>query len=573
MLGILARGVLVAALVGALPGCAVVVVDSSGGGASGTGGGGGATTTSTTTTTTEEPHCECDTDVECDLPGQVCDGCECIFECTDEKPCDGPLACCNGACADLANDPMNCGACGAQCQSPHANPVCTNGSCGISGCDEAGYSDCDGDPQNGCETLGTCLCVPGELSPCYSGPAGTEGVGACMGGTHQCLNGSMWSACEGEVVPSPDGCNGVDDDCDGVIDPQDDDGDGFTLCDGDCCESAACAPYPAEVNPGALEYPGNGLDDDCDPGTPDNQPYPLCAGPPFVTPTSKYNLAQAMDLCVFTTEDPPLPERKWGVIDVGLTLADGTSSPLDIQVGELASYGVNGLPKIGPTMAALSTGTARAEGDPGHVYPQNGPEPGQIGNFNAGTLSALPADFVAAGGGGSAGKCAPYLAPLPAMVNDSVMLKLRIRTPTNAGSFTFRFGFYTAEAPENVCSEYNDFFVALLDSQAPGIPADKNIAFDSMGEPISVNSALFDACALCPGGTWLLEGTGMGGWGGILYDGAATGWLQQDAPVIPGETIELRFLLWDAVDGSVDSLVLLDGFRWHLINHSLPGGP
>ncbi|MFO0590857.1 MAG: choice-of-anchor L domain-containing protein [Polyangiaceae bacterium] len=554
-----------------LSACGVVVVDTSGSATAGAGGGGaGGGGGQTVTTTSEEPHCDCETDGQCE-PGQHCNGCECLFECSEFEPCPEGLLCCNWNCADLSNDPMNCGGCGVECQSPHANPVCENGLCGISGCDEAGYSDCDGDPTNGCETLGTCLCVPGEILPCYDGPAGTQGVGACIGGMHPCLNGSAFGDCQGEVLPSTDVCNGVDDDCDGVVDPQDLDGDGFTICDGDCCDSPACAAYPAEVNPGAFEYPANRIDDDCDPATPDDQPYPDCSGAPLVTPTFAGALAQAMDLCVFTTEEPPLPQKKWGVISAGLTLADGTSAPLDVQVGVLASYGVNGAPKIGSTMAALSTGTARDEDDPGHVYPQNGPEPNQIGNFNAMTLSALPADFVAAGGDLSPGNCAPYQTPLPAMVNDSVSLKLRIRAPTNAGSFSIRYGFYTAESPENVCSEYNDFFVALLDSQAPGIPADKNIAFDAVGDPISVNSAHFDVCAVCPGGTWLLEGTGMGGWGGILYDGAATGWLQQDAPVVPGETIELRFLVWDAVDGSVDSLVLLDGFRWHLVNHMGPG--
>jgi hypothetical protein len=90
-----------------------------------------------------------------------------------------------------------------------------------------------------------------------------------------------------------------------------------------------------------------------------------------MTPTSSLKLARAMDLCQLTTETPPLPQKKWGVISTGLLLADGTSMipPKDVQAGVLANYGPNVLPKKNATMASISTGTARKEGDPGHVYP------------------------------------------------------------------------------------------------------------------------------------------------------------------------------------------------------------
>ena len=55
------------------------------------------------------------------------------------------------------------------------------------------------------------------------------------------------------------------------------------------------------------------------------------------------------------------------------------------------------------------------------------------------------------------------------------MLTLKIRAPTNARSFSVRTQFFSAEYPEWVCSEFNDFFVALTDSAADN-PADGNIA-------------------------------------------------------------------------------------------------
>ena len=78
---------------------------------------------------------------------------------------------------------------------------------------------------------------------------------------------------------------------------------------------------------------------------------------------------------------------------------------------------------------------------------------------------------------------------------DSVALRIRIRPPTNAKSFSYRFDFYSAEYPEFLCEDFNDYFVALLTgATAPEIPADGNIAFDAMLNPVSVNNAFFDVC-------------------------------------------------------------------------------
>jgi hypothetical protein len=65
-----------------------------------------------------------------------------------------------------------------------------------------------------------CVCLPGTTSSCYSGPAGTQNVGACQPGSRTCNSeGTAWGGCAGEVVPQTEACgNGGDDDCDGAID-------------------------------------------------------------------------------------------------------------------------------------------------------------------------------------------------------------------------------------------------------------------------------------------------------------------------------------------------------------------
>jgi hypothetical protein len=65
--------------------------------------------------------------------------------------------------------------------------------------------DCDGRIDNG------------VTRACYMGPAGTAGRGICRQGTETCAAG-RFGACMGQVLPRAESCNGLDDDCDGVVD-------------------------------------------------------------------------------------------------------------------------------------------------------------------------------------------------------------------------------------------------------------------------------------------------------------------------------------------------------------------
>ncbi|GAC1352901.1 MAG: hypothetical protein NVSMB1_20510 [Polyangiales bacterium] len=63
--------------------------------------------------------------------------------------------------------------------------------------------DCDGTADEGC------ACTTGAKRNCYGGPPGTEGVGLCHGGTQLCAAGG-WGKCVGEVLPTPNTCDGLD---------------------------------------------------------------------------------------------------------------------------------------------------------------------------------------------------------------------------------------------------------------------------------------------------------------------------------------------------------------------------
>lgn len=78
-------------------------------------------------------------------------------------------------------------------------------------------NDCNGTVDNGCD------CTPGTTRACYTGPAGTQGVGICRAGSQTCVSGSggvgsAWGSCSGQTLPGTETCNGLDDNCDGRVD-------------------------------------------------------------------------------------------------------------------------------------------------------------------------------------------------------------------------------------------------------------------------------------------------------------------------------------------------------------------
>ena len=87
---------------------------------------------------------------------------------------------------------------------PSGQEICFNGM----------DDNCNGksDEEDGCAP-----CQEGMQQSCYTGPAGTEGRGRCRNGSQRCTN-QAWGACQEEILPAQEDCNGQDDDCDGSID-------------------------------------------------------------------------------------------------------------------------------------------------------------------------------------------------------------------------------------------------------------------------------------------------------------------------------------------------------------------
>jgi hypothetical protein len=107
-------------------------------------------------------------------------------------------------------------------------------------------------------TDGSEVCYPGSARPCYAGDPALAGTGICKAGVQTCTGdgeAGTWGSCDGAIGPSPEVCNHLDDDCNGIAD----DIGGGTPCtivdvtvniDGDCVTAScpAATPYPVGCN-------------------------------------------------------------------------------------------------------------------------------------------------------------------------------------------------------------------------------------------------------------------------------------------------------------------------------------
>jgi hypothetical protein len=343
----------------------------------------------------------------------------------------------------------------------------------------------------------------------------------------------------------------------------DHDHDGFSFLEGDCND---CDP---NTNPGALDTPKDGIDEDCN-GIVDDEPAG-CDANAVLDSNDPYQAAMSIDICRKTTETATGKERTWGVTSATFVAPDGTGtcggSPCATDTnfglghGNLTHLGSNH-PQQGAHMLALSSGTARDPTDPGYM---------NVSGFDKGFTTGYAPSF-----------------PLPAPscpgvttgpVHDSVGLLLTIRVPTNATAFTFNEDFFSYEFPMFVCSQYNDGFTVEMTPRPAGISS-PNLVFDQFGNPLSVNNAMLRQCVpqnaggkefACPLGPSALANTGFADDPAHGDVHAATGWLTTTVPIDPslkGKDITILFAAWDSGDGVLDSTALVDNLTFS----TKPGG-
>jgi hypothetical protein len=108
------------------------------------------------------------------------------------------------------------------------------------------------------EDGGVDICSGSEPVPCYSGPPGTLDKGLCKAGKSTCTNGLV-GACMGEIVPTAETCNRLDDDCNGQVDDgpvKADDPQHCGRCDNACASDMTCCDGQCVNLSGARDHCG-----------------------------------------------------------------------------------------------------------------------------------------------------------------------------------------------------------------------------------------------------------------------------------------------------------------------------
>ena len=394
----------------------------------------------------------------------------------------------------------------------------------------------------------------GSSSSGGGGSAGSSGGSSSGSGGSGSSGGVGMFGTDGAAPPMKGSCQ--------YQDSTDHDGDGFAFTDGDCND---CDP---NTNPGAFDVPMNMIDEDCS-GKADDEPSG-CDVNAVLDSTDPFNAALAIDLCRKTTASAVGKARTWGVLDATFVSPDGSDTCSDensgtpgscvananfaLGHGNLTHLGVD-KPRQGSHMLGISSGTARDPTDPGYQ---------DVGGFDKLFTVGAAAGFPTA-----APACPGVVTGQP---HDGMALRLVIRVPTNAQSFTFNEQFFSYEFPDYICSTYNDTFVVEMAPKLPTLP-NGNVAFDQSGNPISVNNSLLQVCDpqtaggkafACPLGSSSLQGTGFGtDTAGSNH--AATGWLVTTVNVDPslkGKDITLLFAIWDSGDGIPQSSAIIDNVTW-----------
>jgi hypothetical protein len=179
---------------------------------------------------------------------------------------------------------------------------------------------------------------------------------------------------------------------------------------------------------------------------------------------------------------------------------------------------------------------------------------GTYGVLTSGNAALADDPNVSSGSGESWSRAATSIG---SGVYDGVVAKIDLPAATTS-CLAFDFRFLSDEYPEYVNTNYNDAFIAQLDSWSvtadaatQTVTAPGNFA-GGMGDTISVDangpSAMSDAAAL-----------------GTTYDGA-TALLTARVPVAVGSVHSLYLTIFDQGDAILDSAVFLDNLRFETID-------
>jgi hypothetical protein len=255
----------------------------------------------------------------------------------------------------------------------------------------------------------------------------------------------------------------------------------------------------------------------------------VTASDPIAEPESAESAARAVMSDPSQLSSAELPEYAYeGEVEPG----EPQPSPLGVGSVTGSPAGLAGFPTSGETYAILSSGDVNTIGS-------------MLANEEEDTTFEFDEHF-------------PLL-PLergPA-AKDWTVLRLNVNVPSGDDCLALDYRFLSEEYPEYVGSEFNDAFIAEVDTtswrveEEGGIVRPNDFAASPEGAPISVNGVGPTAMSSAES-----EGT---------YFDAATGLVTTKTPIAPGAH-SIYLSIFDASDQALDSAVFLDNLRF--INES-----
>ncbi len=331
-------------------------------------------------------------------------------------------------------------------------------------------------------------------------------------------------------------CDDIDNDCDGIQDEGcDEDGDGWcnihvpvigfpTICPfgpGDCYDGSEA------VNPGMLEDPSDGADNNCD-----GQVDEAIQCPGQCTGHSIDAYLCALEMC-------------FGPAIISANFSSPTGDNVNSAWEAVSHFGNGGndlAPYGGNSYGLLATGPA-------------------TGTSHSSDLG---------GGGGAAD---PYSND-GYTTHDNVEFKVVMKAPTNALGFSIDYIFFSEEYEEYIGTSFNDKFYIILKAPQTTNNQNKVINTTSCSNPnsyydfiedgdkkcyIAINTAFSEPCS---NPKTNISGTGYECGPPDSAHGSSTGWLVTSHEIQGGEQFELTFHIHDTSDGIFDSEVILDNFHW-----------
>lgn len=242
-------------------------------------------------------------------------------------------------------------------------------------------------------------------------------------------------------------------------------------------------------------------------------------------------------------------------------------------------------PREGATLLALTTGTLPLPDPSGRIELPLGQTYAADGNNGNPDDGAFPPPIVTAPGSNAGAGGTPYAScdgvgdcsdTLPTLLAsggrpfDRVSLSFEVAVPEGAHGWRVDLAWLSAEFPARVDAPANDALVWWVQSEA------------WVGNIATLGGAPMTVTGLRPrivetnfvGEAPALLDTGMGGTTGMPCEypwaawdacprGGASGWLTLDGPANPGEVLGLTAVLFDQGDTQMDTIVLVDDWRWH----------